>query len=120
MRISSPWSVDQLAASRLLDDLGIEVTETRLDMVARHFAGYRDNMSNWSAQHVQSQILLKLETTPRAGMGRDGDDWNRGFCFAEQQVATMTINELLQRDTAPERSRGQILRSMLRHARSLR
>lgn len=118
MRNSNPWSVDRLAASRLLTDLNLAVTDEQLDMVARHLAVYRRDLMTWAAEQAHGQVIRKLEATPRSSFGRESDEWNRGFSFAEQRVMTMTNDELLERDPAPGRTRGQILRTMMRHARA--
>jgi hypothetical protein len=114
---TSLWTVDKLAATKLLAALGLDITDEQIDRVARHFAQHRQDLTSWAAERAQSSIVRTLETASPDMFVRESDQWASGFRFAEQLVMTANPQELL--DLGPERplSKGRILRSMVRQAR---
>ncbi len=112
------WDVDRLAAETMLKSIGVEATPDALASAARHFARHRREMIDWGARRARRQITQMLDMTPPPDHGRLLDGWTQGFHEAEIRVATMGDDELL--DLGPEitRSRGQILRQMVRQARA--
>jgi hypothetical protein len=115
---SRVWSVDRLAAKQLLAGLAMEYTEDMEDVVAQHFARHRKSCSTWAAERVHSNVLRKLEDGSAIYFQRECDKWTDGFRFAEQQLMAVDPEELLGTETVKPRSRGQILRAMMREARS--
>jgi hypothetical protein len=112
------WAVDELAASKLLAELNIEPTEEQRSCVARHFAQHRRDLSRWVAEQAQSKMIERLEAISGQSFGRESDQWAQGYCYAEQKILTMSPEELLDLEADQARSKGQILRSMIRQARA--
>lgn len=117
MSESTSWSMDRLAAHNLLASLKVEATDDILEMAARHFARHRENAIEWAAERTHSSVVRKLEAGSAVYFDRRNGDWSDGYRFAEQQVSTMMPKELL--DLGPDRTRtkGQVLRALVRQAR---
>jgi hypothetical protein len=118
MHDTRTWTVDQLAARKLLADLNIEATADLLVCAARHFAEHRQDLSSWAAERAQASMVQRLEDVSRQSFGRESDQWAQGYCYAEQKILTMSPEELLNLGPDQQRSKGQILRSMIRQARA--
>jgi hypothetical protein len=115
---SNFWTVDLLAAKGLLASLRVEATDAMLDVAADHFARHRESAYAWSAERVHANIIQKLESASMTYFARESDEWTDGFCAAEQQVMAIRPSELLETETVKPKSRGQILRTLVRQARS--
>jgi|GEM_PF-1523383 len=111
------WEIDRLAASRLLVRLEIEATPTIVEEVAIEFAQHRQDVERWVAERVQSQIVSKLEERSKRDFARMDESWNSGFSAAEELIATLMTNELLDQPYGKAPSKGQMLRSMVKEAR---
>jgi hypothetical protein len=118
MSDSDFWSVDQLAARQLLADLSVEVTDDAIGIVATHFARNRRSSYTWAAERVHANLLRKLEADSARYFQRKSEEWTEGFCSAEQQLMTTNPAELLGTEVVRPRSKGQILRAMMREARN--
>lgn len=117
MAESQIWSMDRIAAAALLQGIGLEATDDRMEQVAAHFARHRHAACEWAAERVHGTILAKLESDSLDLLHRYGDEWAEGFHRAEQEVMTMLPQELLGIEPRTERTRGQFLRTMVRSAR---
>lgn len=118
MNDSSNWAIDRLAANMLFARLKVEATADMVDQAAEHFAEHRRNSISWAAERAHSSMVQRLESASMTNGIERTDEWRSGFCHAEQQVMTMMPEELLE--LAPERTRtkGQVLRTLVRQAKS--
>lgn len=115
MTDSSIWSVDRLAASNLLASLGLGPEQ--LELVAEHFARNRVASYEWIVDRVRTNIVHRLEDVAQDQRGHRRDNWSEGFQFAEQTVMSMSPTDLLGIISPRSRSKGQVLRTMVRQAR---
>jgi hypothetical protein len=114
---SGCWEVDRLAAKRLLDRLKIEATPAIVEEVGAEFAEHRRTSEVWVAGRVQSRVIRELEARSMQDFCRMDDNWRNGFMAAENVVATLSMDELLDQPRGAARSKGQVLRGMVRDAR---
>ncbi len=117
METATHWSVDRLAASNLLAQLQMDATEELIDQVARHFAEHRRSLVDWVAERTHSAIYEAMEAAAADLFADHSEEWVRGFNQAEQIIITTHPRNLLDMDPGRPRSKGQILRSMIRQAR---
>lgn len=117
MDIATQWSVDRLAASSLLARLQLDATDELLDMIARQFAEHRLAMASWAAERTQSAMIEAMEAASSAYFAHRSEEWIRGFCQAEEILCAVQPDRMLDLDPGPQRSKGQILRAMMRQAR---
>lgn len=115
---SSAWTVDRLAANTLLTKLKLEATADMVDLAAQHFAEHRRNSIGWAAERAHSAIVRKLESPPPSHLDRENEHWMDGFRYAEQQILTTSPEDLLELAPEKARSKGQVLRALVRQARS--
>lgn len=118
MTESKVWSVDRIAAGNLLLSLGLKLDPDDESLIAEHFARHRRDAQEWGAERARDQIMRKLETASLELCHRSSDDWSQGFQRAEQMVMTMTPNELTGAEVGKARSKGQVLRALVRHAKA--
>jgi len=123
MNDSDIWTVDRLAAQNLLADLKmadlkLETTTGILEQLADHFARHRQSAHGWAAGQAHSTAIRMLETASMEYSARKSEEWRSGYRCAEEQLFTTTPEELL--DLGPERTRskGQILRTLVRRAKN--
>jgi hypothetical protein len=117
---STHWSVDSLAASNLLAQLKLDATDDLVGLVTRHFSEHRRNMVEWAAERVHDNVVRAMEDASTGSFSYRSEDWVRGFQHAEELVVGMTPRELLQLEADQTRSKGQILRTMVRQSRRKR
>lgn len=117
MSESRCWEVDRLAARRLLSRLKIEAIPALVEEVAVLFAEHRKDSEHRVAGQVQSRLIRELEARSMQEFGRMNDYWANGFRAAEEVVASLSSNELLDQPSGKARSKGQVLRSIVRDAR---
>lgn len=115
---SAAWSIDRLAANNLLASLRLEAAAETVDAVAEHFAKHRRDSIEWAANRVHSSIVRRLESAVPDQFARHGEGWADGYRFAEQQIATCIPEQLLELPSDTVRTKGQVLRAMMRQARS--
>lgn len=110
--------IDRIAAHKLLIGLGLTAAPDLVARAAIHMAEHRLGATRWVVERTHANILTMLEARSTDYLAYKSEDWAEGYQFAEMQVATMTPDILA--DLAPERprSKGQILRQMLRQART--
>lgn len=114
------WSVDRVAAGNLAADLGLDPEGKEAGRIASHFARHRFSAYEWAAERAQANIIGALErgSLDLAWRTEDDDAWRRGYMQAEQVVLTMTLPQLVDVENRKPRSKGQILRAMVRRARA--
>ena len=96
MNDSNNWAIDRLAANTLFARLKMEVTADMVDAAAAQFAEHRRNSISWAAERAHSSMVQRLESASMTHGIERTDDWRSGFCHAEQQVMTMTPEDLLE------------------------
>jgi hypothetical protein len=122
VKSSKGWTVDQLAAQLLCTELKLDASDEMRDRIAQHFSEHRKNMLQWAAQRIRHNMARALEKafSGNARNHEDGwhdDGWMRGYRRAEELLLTMSNQELLALEPEQSRSKGQILRTMMRQAR---
>lgn len=118
MSDSKHWAIDRLAANTLFARLKLEATADMVDMAAAQFAEHRRNSISWAAERTHSSMVQRLESVSMMHGVERTDEWRSGFCHAEQQVMTMMPEDLLELGPDRTRSKGQVLRTLVRQARS--
>jgi hypothetical protein len=111
------WSVDELAANRLVAELELVATDDTVAQIAHHFAQHRRSMMEWAAQRIRDNMREALESASTSNFSRHGDAWVSGFNRAEELLLTLSPAELLSLEREQPRSQGQYLRQMIREAR---
>ncbi|MCB2014045.1 MAG: hypothetical protein R3E11_04175 [Sphingobium sp.] len=117
MTDSSIWSVDHIAATNLAASLGPDCREEQIELIAEHFAQHRHSAYTWIADRIRDNLLERLSSASRGLFRRKSDEWTSGYREAEHIVMTIDTDELVGVDDRPARSKGQILRSMMRGAK---
>lgn len=119
MSDSNFWSVDRVAANNLLADLKLEATADILETVTKHFAQNRQSAIGWAAERSHSYVIRKMESVSSIYFDRKNAEWTDGFRFAQHQIAIIRPQELLELGSDKARTKGQVLRALVRHARSV-
>ena len=114
---SSIWSVDRIAANKLAASLGSDYREDQIELIAEQFAQHRRSAYTWIAERIRDNLLERLSSASRGLFNRKSDEWTSGYREAEHIAMTMDTNELMGLEYRPARSKGQILRAMVRGAR---
>lgn len=117
MSESDIWSVDRIAASNLVVNLGMAFKPEQIERIANHFALHRQNSAKWVAERVHSNIVKALEEEAIRLSQRHGDEWSQGYMRAEQVMMTLPINAMMDIERHEPKSKGQILRAMVRQAK---
>lgn len=112
------WSVDRVAASNLLAHMGLPSTGEAVDQVASHLAQHRYSAYSWAAERVRESIIQRLASASMNLFHRKSDIWTEGFCNAEQMVMGISPEEALGLEPVRGRTKGQVLRAMVRKARA--
>lgn len=118
MSDSNGWAIDRLAANTLFARLKLAATAEMIDMAAAQFAEHRRNSIGWAAERAHSSMVQRLEAASMEHGAMRADEWRDGFCYAEQQVMTMMPEELLELGPDRTRTKGQVLRTLVRQARN--
>ncbi|MDQ4419958.1 hypothetical protein OOT33_05830 [Sphingobium sp. DEHP117] len=117
MSDSDIWSVDRIAANNLAMDLGPPVTAEHIEKIAGHFATHRRGSAKWVADRVHANIVKALEEEIKSLSRHHDEKWSEGYMRAEQVVMTLAGHRLLDIEPHKPKSRGQILRAMVRRAK---
>lgn len=117
MTESQIWSVDRLAASDLIARLRLEATSDTIALVERQFAEHRCTSLEWAAERARASMVATLEEGSQRYFPDHDERWCDGYRRAEQQVAAMTVQEMLRLNQSKPASKGQILRRLVRRAR---
>lgn len=114
---SQVWSVDRVAAADLLGSLGVDATPEALEAAAIRLARHRICAQDWAVKRAQSRVVAALESASARHFDRRSNDWIDGFRRAEEIVIVMAAGELVPSLAPQARSKGQVLRSLVRQAR---
>ncbi len=117
MSESDIWSVDRIAANNLGLSLGMVFDKDQIERITDHFARHRLTAAQWAAERTHSNIVHQLENESMRLAQQHDEIWSEGYRRAEQVVMTMLAGELLGVDRREPRSKGQILRAMVRQAK---
>ena len=111
------WGVDKLVATRILGRLDVEATPALVEEVAAELAEHRKDVEQWVADRVRSRTVKILEDRSIEVFGQMEEDWTNGFRAAEELVARLSPDQLLDQPSGKAPSKGQVLRSMVKTAR---
>lgn len=115
---STIWSVDRLAANNLLLNLGLKLGEEQAEQVAAHFARHRLSAYTWAGEKMHDHVMEELETASmRRSFRESSEDWAEGYRYAEEVVMTLSPDTLVDVESGQGRTKGQLLRAMVREAR---
>lgn len=117
MSESDIWSIDRIAANNLGLSLGLTFKPEQIECIADHFALHRLRAAQWAAERTHSNIVHELEQESMRLAQQHDEQWTQGYMRAEQVVMTMPAGELLGIDRREPKSKGQILRAMVRQAK---
>ena len=117
MSESDIWSVDRIAANNLGVSLGMIFNKEQTERIADHFALHRLRAAQWAAERTHSNNVQVLESESMRLSQQHDEQWTQGYMRAEQVVMTMPAGELLGIDRREPKSKGQILRAMVRQAK---
>lgn len=117
MSESDIWSVDRIAANNLGLSLGLTFNKDQIERIADHFALHRLRAAQWAAERTHSNIVHRLEDESMHLAQQHDEEWTQGYMRAEQIVMTMSAGELLDIEHHEPKSKGQILRAMVRQAK---
>lgn len=109
--------IDQIAAALLVRDIGLVLDGEQMGELERHLAKHRTSTLDLAVSRIQARIsdaILRLVGEAQAY--RSGD-WSNGCRSAEAAVLAITSDVLYEIRPREARSKGQILRAMLRQAR---
>jgi hypothetical protein len=84
----------------------------------QHFASHRETALEWAAKRARSSMIEELEEASLRHFPEHEEEWCAGFQVAELQVASMGTRELLRTDFGKASTKGQILRRLVRQART--
>ncbi len=109
--------VDRIAARNLLSTLGIEPTHDALEHATRTLAEHRVTGADWAANRVHRDALEMLEEDSMLQFAGHAPEWSEGFIAAQQSLLRLEPIEKLGLYEEKPRSKGQILRTMVRLAK---
>lgn len=112
------WDVDRLAAAELLAALHAVNHVEWANLIATAFARSRQQNVRWAARRVHDAAIKSLEHAAVEQFGHRDAIWNEGFRFAENRLSTQAPADLLGVTTVPSKSRGQVLRSLIRSTKN--
>ncbi|MET3763140.1 hypothetical protein [Sphingomonas sp. UYEF23] len=116
MNKSSVWIVDQLAAARVIRELNLSVTESGINRLAELLADHRLDAMDLAISRTQ----LTISNAIRDLLGRNrhkSGEWSDGCRSAEMAILTDTLDAIQIMRPKQTRSKGQVLRSLMRQAR---
>lgn len=114
---TTAWETDRIAARKVLAVLGLPPESELIDAAVQVMTQHREQSMEYAAERIQAHIVRQLETEGPQRFIRESEDWARGFNYAEELLITATPADLLEIAPAPPRSKGQLLRTMIRAAR---
>ncbi|MGY2734776.1 hypothetical protein [Sphingomonas sp. UYP23] len=117
MTESSVWMVDQLTAAKVVRELDLNVTESQMRHLAELLAEHRINTLDLGVSRVQSKISDAIQDVLSRHRHMTSD-WSDGCRFAEAAIYTATLDAIREMKPKQQRSKGQVLRSFLRQART--
>jgi len=111
--------VDRLAASRLLVRLNLASSPEVIEIVGQEFAAHRETTATGLVARVHQRIVDVLErcSIELLSSRSTSGEWAEGFACAEQAIAELEPEELLDEAPDMQLSKGQMLRYLIRSAR---
>lgn len=113
----SVWEIDRLAAAELLALMRVTPEADWAILAARAFSKSRLQSCEWAARRVHEAVIKTLEAESIETFDRKEPVWTDGFRHAEECLMAKSPSELLEVVVRPSRSKGQVLRSLLRTAK---
>jgi hypothetical protein len=117
MEDGSVWDVDRVAATELLALLRDAPEADWRSLAAKAFCRARLQSYEWAARRVHESAIKVLEAEATETFHRKEPVWTDGFRHAEECLTAKAPSELLEVITRPSRSKGQVLRSIMRSAK---
>lgn len=111
------WMVDQLAAAKVVRELDLGLSDKQTERLAALLAEHRIDTLDLGVTRIQSVISQAVQDVLRRNQHRSGD-WSEGCRSAEAAIFTATFSVMNALRPRPNRSTGQVLRSLVRQARS--
>lgn len=117
MKQDGSWSVDRIAAINLFRMLKLEPSDQQVMIASEQFAAHRRDTDSWAASRLHTKITNQLEAASVVYFQRQGESWSDGYRAAQYELMRIFPDELI--DTGPDKARtkGQVLRSMIRRNR---
>lgn len=117
MDVTGVWEVDRLAAADLLIVLKTVPQAEWPEVIATAFSKARLENYDWAAKRVRETVIDILETEAVQEFRRKDMIWTDGFRHAEECIVAQMPTELLRVYSGQSKSKGQVLRSLVRSAR---
>lgn len=114
---SEIWEVDRVAAAELAAALRAAGPDDWAGLLAQAFSKSRRQNCEWAARRVHESVIGLLESEAVEQFSHRDQRWTDGFRYAEERLSTQSPLGLLAIAASPSRSKGQILRGMIRSAR---
>ena len=115
--ICQNFTSDDLAAFNLLLELGVKRTAASLACVTRHMRSHREGAETLLMQRARSDLSAHLERMAIDAFPHHEEDWTSGFGAAEEAAANWFLDQEAERSQSTPRSRGAILRTLVRAAK---
>jgi hypothetical protein len=112
----SVWSVDRLAAAKVVRELKLTVTDDQMRHLSELMAEHRMDTLDVS----MSRVVEKISDTTQGVLDRNQHqtgNWFDGFRTAEGAIIALVSYAVQEMRPIQQRSAGQIFRSLLRQAR---
>jgi hypothetical protein len=112
----STWMVDQLAAAKADKELNLGMSQIQLQHLAEIFAEHRSSTLDLGIARVETRISESIEGVLKRNYHKSGE-WSDGCRSAEATVLTTISCVIQEMKPVKHRSKGQILRSLMRQGR---
>jgi hypothetical protein len=109
--------VDKVAAVGLAREFGLSLDDDRMADLARHLADHRASSVDLALVKIRgriSDVVLRILSDARSFRS---SDWSDGCRSAEASVMAVIGDVMREVQPRVPRTKGQILRDMLRHSR---
>lgn len=117
MTEKSVWMVDQLAAAKVVRELDLGITAEQTERLAALMAEHRVDTLDLGVTRIQSVISQAVRDVLLRNQHRDGA-WSDGCRSAESAIFAATFSVMNEMRPRQNRTTGQVLRSLIRQARS--
>lgn len=112
----STWMVDQLAAAKADAELNLGISQIQLQLLAEIFAEHRSSTLELGMARVETRISSSIEDVLKRNYYKSGE-WSDGCRSAEATIFTAISCVIQEMKPKKYRSKGQILRSLMRQGR---
>ena len=117
MTEKSVWMVDQLAAAKVVRELDLGITAEQTERLAALLAEHRVDTLDLGVTRIQSVISQAVRDVLLRNQHRDAA-WCDGCRSAESAIFAATFSVVNEMRPRQNRTTGQVLRSLVRQARS--